>query len=133
MRAQIAMFLLAAGTVAGCAANPPPPAPMADMTPVAPPVMAPAPMMGPVDGIYKGTAEAVGTLGRGCAKPGAVTTRVRGNTFVLKGIRARINADGTISNISRRGGTVSGTIANGVMDATTVAGRCSYHVTANHA
>ena len=132
MRAQIAMFLIAAGTVAGCASTPPPPAPMADMTPVAP--VAPAPMtMGPVDGIYKGMAEANGTLGRGCAKPGAVTTRVRGNTFVIKGIRARVNADGTISNISRRGGTVTGTIANGVMDATTTAGRCSYHITANHA
>ncbi len=132
MRAQIAMFLIAAGTVAGCASNPPPPAPMADMTPVAP--MAPAPVtMGPVDGTYTGMAEADGTLGRGCAKAGAVTTRVRNNTFVIKGIRARVNADGTISNISRRGGTVTGTLANGAMDLMTKAGRCSYHITATHA
>ena len=131
MRAQIAMFLLAAGTVAGCASNPPPPAPMADMTPAAP---APAPMtMGPVDGTYKGMAEAEGTLGRGCAKPGAVTTRIHNNTFVIKGIRARVNADGTISNISRRGGTVTGTINNGALDVITKAGRCSYHITATNA
>lgn len=133
MRAQIAMFLIAAGTVAGCASTPPPPAPMADMTPAAAP-MAPAPMMmGSVDGTYSGMAEAEGTLGRGCAKPGAVTTRVRNNTFVIKGIRARVNADGTITNISRRGGTVTGTINNGAMDLLTKAGRCSYHVTATHA
>ena len=132
MRAQLAMFLVAAGTLAGCASNPPPPAPMADMTPVAPAPMT-TPMMGPVDGLYSGRAEANGTLGRGCAKPGAVTTRVRNNTFVLKGVRARVNADGTVSAISRRGGTVSGTINGGTMDVTTKAGRCSYHVTATHA
>ena len=133
MRAQIAMFLVAAGTIAGCASNPPPPAPMAmDPAPMAP--MTPAPVMaGAVDGMYRGTAEAAGTLGRGCAKPGTVSTRVRNNTFVLKGIRARVNADGTVSNISRRGGTVTGTINGGTMDVTTTAGRCSYHVTATHA
>ena len=132
MRAQIAMFLIAAGTVAGCASTPPP-APMADMTPAAP-MTAPAPMMsGPVDGMYRGTSESNGTLGRGCRKPGAVTARVRNNTVVVAGIRARINADGTVSNISRRGGTVSGTISNGTMDVTTKAGRCSYHIVATHA
>lgn len=132
MRLNLALFLLAAGTVAGCASNPPPPAPMA-MAPEPAPMPAPAPVMMSMDGVYKGTSEAVGTLGRGCARPGAVSTTVRRNMFVLGGIHARVNADGNVHNTSRRGAMLTGTLSNGTMDVTTKAGRCSYHIVANHA
>ncbi len=132
MRLNLAMFLLAAGTLAACGSNPPPPAPMASM-PEPAPMPAPAPAMMSMDGTYRGTSEAVGRLGRGCARPGAVSTTIRRNVFVLKGIRGRVNADGNVSNMSRRGGTMTGTLSNGTLDVTTKAGRCSYHIVANHA
>lgn len=131
MRLNLAMFLLAAGTVAGCASNPPPPAPIAS-APEPAPMPAAEPAVMSMDGVYKGTAEAVGRLGRGCARPGAVSTTVRRNVFVLKGIRGRVSADGTVHNASRRGGMLTGTLSNGTMDVTTKAGRCSYHIVANH-
>ncbi len=131
MRLNLAMFLLAAGTLAGCASNPPPPAPMA-AAPEPAPMPAPAPMMSSVDGLYRGTSSYVGRH-HGCARAGAVSTRVRNNVFVLQGIRARVGADGSVSSMSRRGGMVSGMVSNGSMDVTTKAGRCSYHVVATHA
>ena len=133
MRATLAMFLLAAGTVAGCASNPPPPAPMAMAPEPAPMPMTQAPMMsGSMTGIYRGTSEAAGTLGRRCRRPGPVTVRVaRNNTFTVLGIKGRISPDGTVSGM-RRGPSLTGTVSNGSMDVTT-GGRCHYHVTATHA
>ncbi len=136
MRLNLAMFLLAAGTVAGCSSNTmapaAAPAPMAMAPEPAPAPMA-APMMSSVDGLYRGNSETAGTYHRGCARPGAVSTSIRHNVFVLKGIRARVGADGSVRNISRRGGMITGTVSNGSLDVTTKSGRCSYHIVATHA
>ncbi len=132
MRLHLATILLAAGTLAACASNPPPPPPMAPMADATPMTPAPAPMMsGPAAGVYRGTSEATGTLGRRCTRPGPVTVRVaRNNTFSVLGMRGRVGPDGTVSS-GRRGG-LSGTVANGSMDVN-VSGRCGYHVTATKA
>ncbi len=129
MTAKLAMFMVLAAGVAGCARNPPPPPPMA-MAPEPPPMPAPEPVAsGPVDGIYRGTSEATGQLARGCARPGPITINVaRNNTFTVKGIRGRISPDGVVSHVGR-GASLSGTVQNGNLDVTTT-GRCEYHVTA---
>ncbi len=133
MRANLAMFLLATGTLVGCASNPPPPPPMA-MAPEPTMAPAPAPMMSAMSGIYRGTSEAAAENRRGCARGGAVTARVAANnTFSVLGLRGRINPDGTVSSAARRGGGLSGTVQNGTMDVNVTKGRCSYHVTASHA
>lgn len=129
----VTLAILAAG-VAGCASNPPPPPPPMAMapepvTPVA--NTAPAAMSG-MAGRYVGTSEANGTLARGCARPGPVTVTVlRNNTFTVKGMRGRINPDGTVA-AAGRGSSLSGNVSNGTMTVTTT-GRCAYTINATKA
>lgn len=124
MRLKFASVLLLAGTVVGCASNPPPPPP----PPAPEPMPAPAPMapaaMAPMSGMYKGTAELAGE-GRGCRAPrGTQTARVRNNTITLAGMRGQIGADGAVT-----GRGISGTVTGGNADLTVKRGRCSYHYT----
>jgi len=138
MRAQLAMFLVLAGGVAGCSSSPPPP-PMAmapDPVPMAAPMRAPArtPVAaGPMDGTYSGTVEPGGSNGRGCRRPPSATARVRGSAFALGGLRGQVAADGTVSAASRRGGTMTGTVSGNTMDVNETIGRCSYHYVLNKA
>ena len=89
MRMKLLPFLLLAGTVVGCASNPPPPPPMAE----APAARRRRPLpshSAPMAGIYKGMAELAADAPRGCAKMTRTqTSRVRGNSIVLTGVRAR--------------------------------------------
>ncbi len=132
MRLKIATFLLMAGTVVGCASNPPPPPPMA-MAPEPAPMPAPAPMMGAMDGMYRGTAELSPDAPRRCRKMGATTARVRNGMITMGGMSGRVGPDGAIMASGRRGGGLTGTVSNGVADITTNRGGCSYHYTLNHA
>ena len=136
MRSKLAMFLVLAGGVAGCASNPPPPPPMA-MAPEPAPMPAPAPAPMASDGMvgtYSGTVEAGADNGARCRKMGSsATARVRGNGFTLGGMRGRVAPDGTITSAARRGGSMTGTLANGTLDATETMGRCSYHYVLNKA
>lgn len=134
MRAQLAMFLVLAAGVAGCASNPPPPPPMA-MAPEPAPMPAPAPMAaGAMDGMYRGTVESGADNAARCRKMApTASARVRGNMFALGGARGRVAADGTLGSAARRGAGLTGTLANGTLDATTMVGRCSYHYVLNKA
>ena len=127
MRTKIITFLMLAGTVVGCASNPPPPPPMA-MAPVAP---APAPMpmaSGPVAGIYRGTPTLADGAPRACAKPRPTTVRVmRNNTFTVMGMRGMVGPDGNISGGRRS--NVSGNVSGDTMNLTAMKGRCSYSAT----
>ena len=130
MRLKLAAFLLVAGTVAGCASNPPPPPPMASAPPPAP-MPAPAPMAAS-DGMYKGMATLAPDAPAKCRKMGAAqTARVRGNTITLGAMKGTIGPDGTISPVGRSGltGTVTGNAA--VINMTK--GGCSYVYNLNHA
>ena len=134
MRAQLAMFLVLAGGVAGCSSSPPPP-PMA-MAPEPAPMAAPASATmaaGPMDGLYRGTGEGGNGSGRGCRRPPTATARVRGSAFALGGLRGRVAADGTVSAASRRGGSMTGTVSGSTMDVNETIGRCSYHYVLNKA
>lgn len=132
MTVKLAMFAVLAAGLVGCASNPPPPPPMA-MAPEPAPMPAPAPMrMGGIEGVYRGTSEASGTLARGCRAPGPVTVRVlRNNTFTALGMRGRIGADGAISSAGR-GSALSGNVQGDTMTVSTT-GRCAYNVTATKA
>ena len=127
MRTNLLSFLLMAGTVVGCASNPPPP-PMAMAEPA--PVVAPPPLapFGPMAGKYSGTADQGTELPAGCAKMTRPVTATigRGNAFTLAGIRGTVNADGAISSRGR-GGSLSGTVTPGGMDVTATKGKCTYH------
>lgn len=123
MRLKIASILLLAGTVVGCANNPPPPPPMAAMPEPAP---APAPMtpMAPMAGSYRGMAE-LASGGRTCHAPrGMQTARVRGTDIMLAGMRGKIGPDGMIT-----GRGLSGTVSGSNADVTVKRGSCSYHYT----
>ena len=123
MRLKIASVLLLAGTVVGCANNPPPPPPPA---PEPAPAPAPAPTVSaPAAGTYRGTAEVAGDDVKGCKAPrGTQTARVRGTTITLAGLRGTIGQDGTVS-----GRNISGTVNGGNADVTVMRGHCSYHYT----
>ena len=113
MRAKIAVLLVLAGGIAGCASTPPPPPPMAAVEPA--PAPPPAPMMtGPVDGMYKGTAVLSDDSSRRCRRvPATASTRVRNNMFTLDGMRGRIGSDGNVTATPHRGATMTGMLANG--------------------
>ena len=131
MRAKLVMFCLMAGTVVGCASNPPPPPPMA-MAPEPAPMPAPAPMAGPVDGVYKGMAELAADAPRRCHKMAATqTVRVRRGNFMLGGMRGRVGADGAV--MASRSGGLSGTVTGGTLDVTSTSRGCSYHYTLTRA
>lgn len=132
MIAKLAMFAVVAAGVGACASNPPPPPPMA-MAPEPAPMAAPAPMrMSGVEGVYRGTSEASGTLARGCRAPGPVTVRVlRNNTFTALGMRGRIGPDGAIASAGR-GSALSGNVQGDTMTVSTT-GRCAYNVVATKA
>ncbi len=103
MRMKLLPFVFLAGTVVGCASKPPPPPPMVEAPPPPPPAAPVA--LGPVDGIYKGMAELASDAPRGCAKmTREQTVRVRGNSFVLNGVKGTIAPDGSITapNSSRQ-------------------------------
>ncbi len=125
MRLQIASVLLLAGTVVGCASNPPPPPPMPEPAPMP----APAPVaMTPAPGAYRGPVELSAPV-RGChAQRGMQTARVRGMTITVAGLRGTIGPDGTVTG-RNLAGTVSGTSA----DLTVTRGKCSYHYTLTNA
>ena len=134
MRTKLAMFLVLAGGVAGCASNPPPP-PMA-MAPEPAPMAAPAPapmMSSGMNGMYSGTVEASADNGPRCRRMApTASARVRGRNITMGGMRVIAGRDGSLSG-ARRGPKVTGTIANGTIDATTMIGRCSYHYVLNKA
>ncbi|GAC1344741.1 MAG: hypothetical protein NVSMB18_22950 [Acetobacteraceae bacterium] len=131
MRLKIATFLLMAGTVVGCASNPPPPPPMA-MAPEPAPAPAPAPAPMAMDGTYRGMAELASEAPRNCRKMSATqTARVRHNMITLGGMRGRIGADGAITPVGRGG--LSGSVTGGTAEVTMMKGRCSYHATLTHA
>lgn len=125
MRLTIAGVLLIAGTVVGCANNPPPPPPMAaapEPAPAPPPPPAP-----PAAGTYRGMADVTSDQ-PGCRPMrGSQTARVRNNTITVAGLRGRINPDGSVS-----GRGLSGTINGGTADLTVTRGRCTYHYTLNN-
>ena len=122
MRLKIASVLLLAGTVVGCASNPPPPPPPMPMAEPAPmPAPTPAPMMSSA-GTYKGMADLAGRA-RGCKAPkGVQTARVRGSSIMVAGLRGTVGADGTVS-----GRNLSGTVNGGTADLMVKRGKCSYH------
>ncbi len=120
MRLKIASVLLLAGTVVGCASNPPPPPPP---MPEPAPMPAPAPAaMAPANGTYKGMAELSGS-GRGCHAPrGTQTARVRGMTITVAGLRGKIGPDGVVT-----GRNLSGTVSGNTADLMVKRGKCAYH------
>ena len=131
MKTKILTAMLLAGTVVGCASNPPPPPPMAEAAPMPAPA---APAMGPMAGMYRGMADS-SAQPRGCAKM-TRPTNVRvasNNTFTLNGMRGMIGPDGAISSRASRGGSLSGTANAGALDVTMTRGKCSYHYTLNKA
>ena len=131
MRVKIAVFLVLAGGVAGCASTPPP-APMAVAEPA--PMPAPTPVMtGPVAGIYKGTVAATDDSSAKCRKmPAIASTRVRNNTFMLGGMHGKVGPDGSVMATPRHGSTMTGMLNNGTLDVTTVSSGCGYHYTLAH-
>jgi len=131
MRTKLAMFLVLAGGVAGCASNPPPPPPMA-MAPEPAPAPAPAPSPTAMNGTYKGAVEAGADNGPRCRKMTTATATVRGKTFKAGGMTGRVGDDGALSSAGKAGG-VTGTLANGTLDMNSTVGKCSYHYTLNHA
>ncbi len=136
MRLKIASFLLMAGTVVGCASNPPPPPPPMAMAPEpAPMPPAPAPVMsGGTNGVYRGMAELAPEAPRRCRKMTAMqTARVRNGMIALGGMSGKIGPDGTITAAGRRGGGLTGTVSGNTADITTMRGGCSYHYTLTQA
>ncbi len=132
MRAQIAVFLVLAGGVAGCASTPPPPPAMAAVEPAPMPPPAPA-MTGPVNGVYKGAVAATDDSSPRCRKmPAMATTRVRNDHFVLGGMPAKVGPDGSVMGTARHGATMTGMLANGSLDVTTMSHGCGYHYTLTH-
>ncbi len=132
MRTKLAMFLVLAGGVASCSSSPPPP-PMA-MAPEPAPMAAPAPMAsGGMNGMYRGSVEASADNGPRCRKMApTASASVRGKNVTMGGMRAMVGNDGALMG-GRRGPKVTGTLANGTIDATTMIGSCSYHYTLNKA
>ena len=131
MRAKIAVFVVLAAGVAGCASTPPPPPPMAAVEPAPAP---PAPMMtGPVDGMYKGPVVSTDDSRPRCRKlPATASTRLRNNRFVLGGMQGMVGPDGNVTARARKGATMTGTLANGSLDVTTMNHGCGYHYTLAH-
>ncbi len=127
MHAKFAVFLVLAAGVAGCASTPPP-APMAMAAEPAPP---PAPAMtGPVNGMYKGPVVSSDDSNARCRKmPAMARTQVRNNMFMLGGMRGQIGADGSVMSTARHGATMTGMLANGSLDVTTMSHGCGYHYT----
>lgn len=126
MRLKIATVLLLAGTVVGCASNPPPPPPAPEPMP-APAPAAPA-AMAPVPGMYKGTGELTADSATSCRKPrGTMTARVRGMTILVAGARGTIGPDGAVT-----GRNLTGTVNGGMADVTIARGKCSIHYTLNN-
>lgn len=131
MRANLAVFLVLAAGVAGCARPAPPPPPMVAVEPA--PMPAPAPVAtGPIDGVYKGAVMANEDSPRRCRKVTTATTRVRNNAFQLAGMRGRVGPDGAVTGAGPRGATMTGSLNNGTLDVTTMAGGCGYHYTLSH-
>ena len=128
MRMKLLTALLMAGTVVGCASNPPPPPPpMADATAPSP---TPATTAGDVGGTYRGTADLADGSGPRCAKmTRAQTVRVRNNSFTLMGVKATIAPDGSITSASRRGTSITGMASSTGLDLTAMRGKCNYHYT----
>lgn len=132
MRAQTAVFLVLAAGVAGCASTPPPPPAIAAVEPAPMPAPAPA-MTGPVNGIYKGSVASTDDSSPRCHKmPVMATTRVRNDRFVLGGLHAKVGPDGSVMGVAHHGPTVSGMLANGSLDVTTMSHGCGYHYTLAH-
>ncbi len=131
MRANIAVFLILAGGIVGCSSTPPP-APMAAVEPA--PAPPPTPVMtGPVNGMYKGPVASTDDSGPRCRKmPAMASTRVRNNKFVLAGANAMISPDGSVTSRARNGTTVTGMLANGSLDVTSMRNGCGYHYTLAH-
>ena len=127
MRVNLVTFLLLAGTVVGCASNPPPAPPPMAMAPE--PAPAPAPMMsGPADGVYKGMAELAADAPRRCHKMTATqTVHVRHGAFMLGGMRGKVGPDGGVMAPARHGMSLAGTVNNGTLDVTTMSRGCGYH------
>ena len=134
MRMKLATFLVLGASVAGCASNPPPPPPMAmapEPAPMAAPERAPARRVATM--MFKGTVEAAAENGPRCRKMGPdATARVSGRSAIIGGTRAVVGTDGALSG-GRRGPSVTGTMANNTIDATTKVGQCSYHYMLNAA
>ncbi len=134
MRTKLAMFLVLAGGVAGCSSSPPPP-PMA-MAPEPAPMAAPAPApmaSDSMNGMYRGNVEASADNGPRCRRMApTASASVRGKNVTMGGMRATVGDDGALTG-GRRGPKLTGTLANGTIDATTMIGRCSYHYTLNKA
>ncbi len=127
MRAQIAVFLVLAAGVAGCASAPPPAPTMAAAEPA--PSPPPAPMVnGPASGMYKGPIASTDDSRPRCRKmPAMASTRVSNNRFVLGGIHAKIGQDGNVMGRARNGTTLTGMLANDSLDVTTMGHGCGYH------
>ncbi len=90
-------------------------------------------MMMPADGMYSGTVASTDESPRRCRKmPSSASTSVRGNMFVLHGMRGRVGPDGTVMATARRGATMTGMFSNGTLDVTTMSRGCGYHYTLNH-
>lgn len=134
MRTKLAMFLVLAGGVAGCSSSPPPP-PMA-MAPEPAPMAAPAPApmtSDSMNGMYRGSVEASADNGPRCRRMApTASASVRGKNVTMGGMRATVGDDGALMG-GRRGPKLTGTLANGNIDATTMIGQCSYHYTLNKA
>ncbi len=135
MHTKLAMFLVLAGGVAGCASNPPPP-PMAmapEPAPMAAP-MTPAPMMSSsMAGRYTGTVEAASSNRRSCRRMGpTASATVRGRSITMGSVRAVASRTGALSGV-RRGAKVTGTMSGDTIDAMATIGRCSYHYVLNKA
>ena len=119
MRLKIASVMLLAGTVVGCASNPPPPPPMA-MAPEPAPMAAPPAPMAPMAGVYRGPGMASGSSS--CRNPrGQQNARVRGNTITVAGMRGMIGPDGTVT-----GRNLSGTVSGNMADITVKRGACMF-------
>lgn len=136
MHMKLAMFLVLAGGVAGCASNPPPPPPMAmapEPAPMAAP-MTPAPMMSDsMAGRYTGTVEAASSNRRSCRRMGpTASASVRGRSITMGGVRAVVSRTGALSGV-RRGAKVTGTMSGDTIDAMATIGRCRYHYVLNKA
>ena len=134
MRTKLLTFLLMAGTVVGCASNPPPPAPMP--VAAAAPAPAPAPMaLGPFDGTYRGTPVLAEDAPKNCPKMNRSTTvRVmKNNSFTANGMKGTIGPDGNVSSPARARMGMTGTAGNGSLNLTTMRGKCTYNTVLNKA
>lgn len=130
MRGKLAVCFVMASAIAGCASTPPPPPPIAMVEPA--PMVAPAPVMGSIDGMYKGTVTATEDSGPRCRKMGpTASTRVRNGMFPLGGMRAKVGPDGSVMTTGKRPMSI-GTLANNTLDVTTKSGKCGYHYSLTH-